>query len=288
MTTILLLLSLLMYGLESVAQPPVHRETITRTLEFPDADTDNLLVLKNISGHVKVTGYEGDEVKIVVEKTIKADNQQDLQQGIEEIELTTQMEGNTMLVYTDAPFVLFAWKKDHANYHVNHDDEEYSFHMDYTVQVPRRLNLDVSTINDGSVAIEKVTGNHIEAHNVNGDIHCTEISGQTVATTVNGDMEITYSQAPAQDSRYQTVNGNITLVTQEKLSADVSFKSMNGDFYTNFDELQPLPASVKSDQQSGNKKTTYRIDQVSKFRIGKGGPLYTLETLNGAVYLKHL
>ncbi len=283
----LILFALLFVGNPSEAQSPSHRETITRTLEFSQASADNLLLLKNISGDVKIEGYEGTEIKITVEKTIEARNQEDLQRGVEEIQLATQQEGNTMMVYMDAPFVFFQWKQGHAHYHVDRDDDDYQYRMDFTLQVPRQLNLEVSTVNGGIVEVEKVQSQRIEVANVNGGIRCTEISGQTKATTVNGDVDIEYAQAPTTDSRFKTINGDITLLIPENLSADVTFKSMNGDFYTNFEELNYLPAEVETQEDQSGKRTTFRIDQTTKLRIGKGGPLYEMETLNGEVYLKH-
>lgn len=268
-------------------QDLTRKETITRTLQFTNHGNTHQLLLKNISGDVKVVGYDGNEVKITVEKTIKARNESDLQRGMEQIQLATQVEDSIMVVYMDAPFVDFRWKNGYANYRVDREDDDYSYRMDFTVQVPRNLNLDVSTVNDGIVEVEKVNGQHIEVHNVNGGIRCSDISGKTTAITVNGDVDIQYVNVPSEDSHFKTINGDITLVVPEDLSADVSFKSMHGDMYTNFEELQPLPAEVNTQENNSGKRTTYKIDKRTKLRIGNGGALFQVETLNGELYLKH-
>jgi hypothetical protein len=58
---------------------------------------------------------------------------------------------------------------------------------------------------------------------------------------------------------------------------------MNGGLFTDFD-VQPLaamPASVERTRRNG--RFVYRSDQAASLRIGRGGPLLTLESLNGDV-----
>lgn len=270
-----------------ISAPPSHQETITRSLQFEEAGANNELWLKNIQGDVTVLGYDGNTVEISVEKTIDARNQEDLQKGIEDIQLVAELDDNVMLVYMDAPFVDAHRKGDHFHYNTDRHDNDYSYRMDFTVKVPRTVNLKVSTINDGSVTIEDVQPQRIEARNVNGSIQATGISGQTSAITVNGDVDISFVEAPNEYNRFKTINGDITLLMPENSSADVSFKSMNGDFYTNFENIDYLPAEVSSAKEGKRNRTTYRIDRSTKIRIGQGGPTVETETLNGEVYLKH-
>ena len=284
----MILLSLFILIIPSLGfSPPPHRETITRSLQFAEDDASNELWLKNIEGNVKIIGYEGETVEITVEKTIDASTQERLQKGIEEVQLAAELDGNIMMVYMDAPFVDAHRKGDHFHYHADRHDDDYDYRMDFTVRVPRRVNLEVSTINDGSLTIENMQPQRIEAHNVNGPISCTNISGQTSAITVNGNVDISFAKAPDDNSRFKTINGDITLLTPKDFSADISFKSMNGDFYTNFEQIDYLPAEVSSNKEEGRNRTTYRIDRSTKIRIGQGGTTVETETLNGEVYLKH-
>ncbi len=266
---------------------PPHRETITRSLQFAETSANNELWIHNIQGDVTVTGYDGETVEISVEKTIDARRQEWLQQGIEEIQLATELDGNVILVYMDAPFVDARRKGAHFHYNSNRHDDDYSYRLDFTVKVPRTVNLKVSTINGGIVSIENVQPQRLEARNVNGGIRATDVSGQTSATTVNGNVDVSFTEAPSEYSRFKTINGDITLIVPDDLSADVSFKSMNGDFYTNFDEINYLPAEVSSTKAGSRTRTTYRIDRATKIRIGQGGTTVETETLNGEVYLKH-
>ncbi|WKN40926.1 DUF4097 family beta strand repeat-containing protein [Tunicatimonas pelagia] len=284
-------LAIIISSLVGKTAPPSHQETITRSLQFSETSADNELWLRNIQGDVTVIGYQGETVEISAEKTIEARTQERVQLGVEEIQLTAKLDSNIMLVYMDAPFIDAQRKGNHFHYRTDHhhgdwNQPKYNYRMDFTVRIPKTLILKVSTINEGTVTIENVQSPRIEARNVNGPIQATDISGQTSAVTVNGDVDISFAKAPAEDSHFKTINGDITLLMPESLSADISFKSMNGEFYTNFEQIDYLPAEVSSDRRKGSKRTTYRIDRSTKIRIGQGGPTVETETLNGEVYLK--
>jgi len=286
---LIILLAIIINSVAATTAPPPHRETITRSLQFSETNTSNELWLKNIQGDITVVGYDGKTVEISVEKTIEARTQATLQQGIEEIQLATKLDSTFMLVYMDAPFIDAHRKGNHLHYRSDRDyhDHKYEYRMDFTVRVPKTMSLRVSTVNEGTVTIENIRTQRIEARNVNGAIQATDISGATSAVTVNGDVDISFVESPTEDSRFKTINGDITLLMPDNLSADVSFKSMNGDFYTNFEQIDYLPAKVSSAKKNGSKRTTYRIDRSTQIRVGQGGPKVETETLNGEVYLKH-
>ena len=172
------------------------KEEITRTLSFAQGGEDNVLVLKNISGHVRVVGYQGDEVRLTARKKIRADNREDLARAQEEVQLVAETEGNVAWVYLEAPFIRTERQGDDLRYQVNRHDDDYHFRFDFTVEVPTQTNLRVSTVN-GDVSVEDVAARQIDVNNVNGPIRCTDISGTTHAQTVNGEMDITYAEAPS-------------------------------------------------------------------------------------------
>ena len=85
-----------------LAQNLEHRETIRKTLEMEPGTSQ--LEVWNLNGSVSVTGYDGSEIRIEVEKVIRAENQDQLETGkgeigfeaISEILLTTIM-GTTVI-----------------------------------------------------------------------------------------------------------------------------------------------------------------------------------------------
>ena len=264
-----------------------RQEELTRTLRWEQPSADHVLILKNISGDVQVTGYEGDAIQLTVQKSIRAKNKNDLARGWEEVQLVTEVDGSMARVYLEAPFIKTEVKNNDLHYQMNrHDNDDYQFRFDFTVRVPQRTNLRVSTINEGDVRIEGIASKQIETNNINGNIWGTAISGTVRAQTINGNIDIAYIQSPVRESKYKTINGDINLSFPPDLAANVRFESMNGDLFTDFPEVEYLPASVETKQNQSGQKTTYRVDKSTQVRIGEGGPLLDFEVLNGSVYLK--
>jgi DUF4097 and DUF4098 domain-containing protein YvlB len=123
----------------------------------------------------------------------------------------------------------------------------------------------------------------VRAANINGGIRLTNLKSQTHAHTINGDVNIEYTQNPAKDCSYYTLNGDIHALFQSGLSADMSFESFNGSLYTNLPALQTLP--LKIEEASHGQGVKYKI-KGHHYQIGAGGPLLDFETFNGNVYLK--
>ncbi|MDF9795063.1 DUF4097 and DUF4098 domain-containing protein YvlB [Catalinimonas alkaloidigena] len=273
-------------GLHSHAQKMrvQEEETIRRSLSFAQ-NTDRLLILKNISGSIEIEGYEGNTVEMEARQVLKGRDQAALEHAKEEVRLITRVEGDIILIYPEDPDVKAELKGRRFHYHVNRHDPDYHSHYDFRLRVPRNVSLQASTVNDGEVRVKNVEGKNIQLHNVNGSIKADKVSGLTEAHTVNGEIEVSYTQKPTQDAEFHTINGDINVICPENLSADVRFKSMNGDLYTNYPEVQTKPGIEQTSAEKGNKKM-YRLNQSTLLQINNGGPLLDFNVLNGNVYVK--
>lgn len=264
-----------------------HAQTIKRSAFFENPGAaDNKLSICNIHGSVSVEGYEGQEIVITAIREISG-SEREVELAKEELSLRVDQDGNTVLVYIEAPFITLNRKDDRIRYRMDRWDDDYKFLFDITVRVPKSTQIYASTINKGSVKVENTTG-QVSASNVNGKIELRNISGATEAHTVNGDILATYTASPDSDSHYQTVNGTIEVNYPENLSADIRFKSMHGDLYTDFYNTERLRARVSKDISSKRGNTIYRLDRFAPIRIGAGGPTYSFEVLNGDVYIKQI
>ena len=147
------------------------------------------------------------------------------------------------------------------------------------------MNLHISTVNDGVILVNNVTG-IIHVNNVNGEISIKNANNTTYAHTVNGDVNVNYTGNPIEESSYYTINGDIHISYQPDLSADLQFKSMHGDFYTDFPGAALLPPSVTIKQEKKDGSIVYKLNAYTTVRFGKGGRNFKFETLNGNVYIK--
>ncbi|MEQ1586930.1 MAG: hypothetical protein ABL895_13670 [Cyclobacteriaceae bacterium] len=293
MKTIILLITVFIQHLV-VAQS--FTDKTTKELSFEKKGTDNALIIANINGHVTVTGYDGDKILLEVTRTINAKTSERLEKGKAQIRLGIIDRADTIILYTEGLCSRFGktskkngdWTHRNGwgyNWSERDNDDckelcDYSF--DYVVKVPRSINLLVSTVNEGDVKIENLSGS-IVANNVNGSIALSGISREATANTINGDVDITYIKNPQKPCRFYTLNGNINAWFQKGLAADLSFESFNGELFTNVDHLESLPVVVeKKETQKGIK---YKVNG-NRFKIGDGGVVLDFETFNGNVYLK--
>ena len=146
------------------------------------------------------------------------------------------------------------------------------------------LNLRVGTVNHGAVEGQDVTG-PLHVNNVNGSISLTSVKGITRAHTVNDNVDATCAANPPKASSYHTINGKIRVHYPAGLGADLHFKSMHGEFYTDFPNAEILSGQVTKNQEGKGGGIVYRLTKDTAVRIGKGGPDFRFETLNGKVDL---
>ena len=164
-------------------------------------------------------------------------------------------------------------KVDNSNYAVRRGNfDEDSRHIRIEVFVPRKSNLKIST--DGEIRLEGVSGDveltgsdeSINVRDVDGSLRVSnsdgrirvigfrgEIDAQTSDGTINLEGDFSKLRAHAGD-------GSIVLTLSENASADIE---------SNCDRIQGDGVEVV--RVSGD-------ENLSKYRIGKGGSLFKIET----------
>ena len=277
-----------------------HTEKISKEFTLQKKSSSNALIIANINGDIKVTGYEGDKILVEVTKTIRAKTDARLEKGKTEIQLGVLDEVDTLILYVEGPCTSFGkanyknrgdrWNKI-GKYNYNWNDwsnnkrgcrEEFDYTMDFVVKIPSSLNIAVSTINDGDVIVEEVKGS-VVANNINGSIRLTNLVREADACTINGDLDVTYTKNPEKDCRFYSLNGDINAIFQKGLAANLSFESFNGDFYTDIQPLEALPVMVEKTKEGDGIK--YKVNG-NRYKIRTGGILLDFETFNGDVFLK--
>jgi hypothetical protein len=177
-----------------------------------------MLFIYNISGFIRVEGYSGNKIILEMDKTISADDDKNLETGKKEFGLAFDQKSDTVIAYIAEPFD----SRPHRNWQYNddHREIEYSYNVDFTVKVPYGLNLHISTVNNGIISVNNVSG-ILYVSNVNEEISIKNAKGTTHAHTVNGYVSVTYLSNPPEESSYHTINGNINVTYQPGLSADL-------------------------------------------------------------------
>ncbi|HUQ49348.1 MAG TPA: DUF4097 family beta strand repeat-containing protein [Terriglobales bacterium] len=281
---IIVAIAVLMLSLTAAAEPAKRRdwgselkvseqETIRNTYTV-GTNPDRTLDVDNIFGSVEVVGTTGDQVQLVVLKTIRAESAEKIALAKKEVTLDVSQENGGLKLYVNGPF-----RCRNCDFcQNNREDSGYLVKMDFQLQVPNRMKLKVRTVNDGNV--RGVAGDFL-VRNVNGSINMSEVAGSGSATTVNGKVNVAFRENPKADSEFKSINGNVELQFVRDLSADFRFKTMNGDVFSDF-ALTALPQRAASSEKK-NGKFVIRGDRYTGGRVGAGGPEIKIENLNGDI-----
>jgi Toastrack DUF4097 len=250
------------------------QETIRKTFALPAAH--KTLEVDNVFGSIVVTGVAGDQVQLVVEKTIHAESEERMAAANKEVKLDITEQPDLLKLYVDGPF------RCHCDDECGgwHGDRGYSVKMDFTLQVPQNVDVKLRTVNSGRVQVKDVTGK-FSVRNVNGGIEMANIAGSGQARTVNGPVKVSFRENPRENSDFGTVNGNVELSFVRGLAADFRFKTFNGNIYSDFEMTSLPPRPVQADQHNG--RFRYRSDRFTGGRVGSGGPEIKADNLNGDI-----
>jgi hypothetical protein len=162
-------------------------------------------------------------------------------------------------------------------------DDGYRVEYDIELRVPRGATLDLTTVNDGAVVAENVTGDFTFT-NVNGEIRATGLTGSGRVKTVNGDVEASFARTPTAATSFHTVNGDLDVTFPNELAANLEFKTLHGDVFTDF-ELEPLARPATVERQGGG-RYVMSGHRSTDFRVRTGGEPLSFHTLNGDIYVR--
>jgi hypothetical protein len=254
-----------------------EREEIRKSFFFP-AGTAKTIDLDNVDGSVEVVGSASNDVELVVQKTLRADSQEQLAVARREVSLNITPPGDALRLYVDGPF-----RCENHDCEEARDDRGYEVQMDFHLIVPRDATVHLRTVNRGRIRVEQLVGD-FDLHNVNGGIEMKDISGSGRARTVNGGISAVFQDPPRASCEFSSVNGEVELQLSKNASADFRFKTMNGSVYTDF-PMTALPGRAPITEHRGN-RVVIRTDGTIGGRIGAGGPEISVDTLNGDIRIQ--
>ncbi|MEM9920523.1 MAG: hypothetical protein AAF990_20665 [Bacteroidota bacterium] len=268
-----------------------HKELIQKKWNIQNPQ-DKVLVIANVNGHVDVEGYEGSSIQMDIEKRFQAKSEKKLKAAMKRIQLNFREEGDTIIAYFEIKCNsekgdwsgkgIWKYYSGTSNSYCQHDDD---YQFNFKVKVPKEITLWLATINNGNVKVKNTQG-EINVENINGSIRLDDIAGKTRASTINGSLDVRYTNTPRADSRYYALNGDINAYYPKGLSAVLAFKSFNGELFTNVEDIEQLPKQLK--KLDNNNGTTYKIERDALLNIRNGQTLLDFETFNGDVYLREL
>jgi len=268
-------LGLLLICLPLIAAPADVEQNETIQKSYPLSDlAPRKVVVDNVDGSIRVTGYAGAEVRLIAHKRLRADSADSAAVARRDVRLDISQNENTLRFYVDGPF-----RCKNGGVYIDRDPG-YQVKYDFEVQVPRDTTIDLKTINDGEIKVDNLAGDY-KVDNINGGIEMTELSGSGKVYALNGRVTVTFRDNPRAKSTFGSLNGEVRVSFQPDFSADLRFKTFNGGVYTDYPVTYLPLTAVAATRKDG--KFVYKSNEWSAVRVGRGGPELSFDAFNGNI-----
>jgi hypothetical protein len=234
------------------------------------------LVIDNIWGNVRVrSGGATREIAVTISEKRSAPTQELFDLSKETIHLDVQADAAGVSMIVAKPDSQMGRRDRCRDCRV-----EYQFE----VTVPQGTQVDVSTVTDGGIDVAG-TGGPVNASNVNGPVAAKDLRDCAQIESVNGAVDVSFARSPSQDCSIKTINGDITLTVPGSAGLDAALSMMQGKVVSEFD-LEPLALPAKVEQRNEDGRFVYHLAQAAGIRLGKGGPTFSIESLNGDLRIR--
>jgi hypothetical protein len=233
------------------------------------------LLIDNIWGNVRVRSGAAREIVVTVSEKRSAPTQELFDLSKETIYLDVQADAAGVSLVVAKPERMMGRRDRCRDCRV-----EYQFE----VTVPTGTNVDVSTVTDGGIDVAG-TGGPVNASNVNGPVAARDLQDCAQIESVNGAVDVSFARSPSRDCSIKTINGDITLTVPGSAGLDAALSMMQGKVVSEFD-LEPLALPAKVEQRNEDGRFVYHIAQAAGIRLGKGGPTFSIESLNGDLRIR--
>ena len=222
-------------------------ERVSRTIGL---DAGGMLTLKSFAGRITITGSDRTDVSI-----------EGTRSGTREA-----LDRHPLEIDGDRSHVrIVETSQDRSE---RRDDRDQVVETEFTIQVPRRLNLDIDLFSS-ALEVREIEGNHTvktfssraRLENVNGSIRAKSFSGSFDLRPTN------WREREAID--VETFSGRIELRLPESARASIDFESFSGKL----ESMVPIAVST-----TGEKRMSGRIGSSSA-----GDGTVRLKTFSGSV-----
>jgi hypothetical protein len=235
------------------------------------------LLIDNIWGNVRVRSGPAREIVVTVSEKRSAPTQDLFDLSKETIYLDVQADAaGVSLIVTKPERMMGLGLRDRCR--------DCRVEYQFEVTVPAGTDVDVSTVTDGGIDVAG-TGGPVNASNVNGPVAARDLQDCAQIESVNGAVDVSFARSPSRDCSIKTINGDITLTVPGSAGLDAALSMMQGKVVSEFD-LEPLALPARVEQRNEDGRFIYHIAQAAGIRLGKGGPTFSIESLNGDLRIR--
>ena len=259
-------------------------ETIARTLKFADPAKPGEVIVDNLYGPIRVESHAGRDVVLEAKKIVYARDEARARKAEEEVRLDITEKGNTIEAYVDGPFRDDGKERRERGIHMDRDPG-YRVYYGFTLKVPVRTDLVLSTVLEGDVEARGVEGT-FDVRNVVGRVRLIDAAGSGEARAVSGGVTVAFKRHPDGPCFFKSVSGDVEVDFPGEPSADFRIKTMHGEVYSDFDVTYlPKAPPAREERREESGLYVFRSNGGYGVRTGKGGPEIKLETLTGDILI---
>jgi hypothetical protein len=255
-------------------------KTLSETFVLESGSAGCHLLVDNLEGSITVSAGADRRIVMRAEETVRARSADDAALARREVRLDIDRRGGAVELYVDGPFR--CGDRDSGRW-CDSGRRRYVVGYDFTLEVPARCDLELSTVNRGRVTVRGVAGT-FDIQSVNGPIELERIGGSGFAHTVNGGVRASFATLPSGGLDFETVNGDVDTAFVDGLAGDFLLRSFSGEMWSEFAYTALPPAPGEGRREDG--RFVYRQSDGSAIRVGGGGPKSRFVTLNGDVTIR--
>ena len=213
------------------------------------------VTLKNISGAVRITGWDRAEVRVDAVK------RGETRERVEEARITVNASADSVNIETRYP--------DHA-FRYEHNDvrRRNAASVDYTVSVPRGARLESIEVISGRLDIENVTGG-VKASCISGRFTARNLAGEAKLSNVSGTLEASFDRLDdASNITLGNVTGQIILIIPSDTNGTIKANTISGQI------TNDLGLPIRHGEYVGH-------DMAGQ--LGRGGARIKLNNVSGQI-----
>lgn len=236
-----------------------------------------LITIQNLSGNIDVRGWEGDRVRVISTKRVKARSREEAEEWAAKVEIIIEQHDQDLLIESKRPR---DWTESLESLLEGIFQKKPSASVDFEISTPPDVHLEISTVS-GDISVREITGG-ITIDAVSGDMEIRDIGSDVSIDAVSGDMDLKEIagdvdiDAVSGDTRLEKIGGNVRI---DVTSGDALLEGVDGDLYidgTSGDvSAADIYGDVNIDVTSGD---IYVLQKNGELRIDTSSGDVTVET----------
>jgi len=221
-----------------------------------DLSPNGRVELENINGPVHVSAWDHNQVKVDAIKRAWSNDR------LQEAKIEIDSRKDSLSIRTEYP------NHDRTFWNDNRHDQPAS--VEYTLTVPRNVQLDEIKLVNGNLDVEGVNG-EVRVSCVNGRLTARKLGGRAELSTVNGKLEANVDrlESPLEMS---SVNASVLVTLPSDTKADLEASTVSGSISNDFG----IPVSHH-----------HWIGHELRGELGGGGPHVRVSNVNGRIDIRH-